>query len=133
MTTTRGQHCSAPPRDRLNQISHIVSWYCSLFLLQHFAEVEVVAGAHVHPADPIGVQWDSNPAISKAMEAHWCCYAQGSPLLHALCVAKCCPVGITPSVGQLRTLGEVGEFRLCTLQPLNYPGHALGLFCGPLR
>jgi hypothetical protein len=33
-------------------------------------EVEVVAGAHVYPADPIGVQWDSSPAILKAMEAH---------------------------------------------------------------
>jgi hypothetical protein len=39
MTTTRGQHCSAPPRHRLNQISHIVSWYCSPFLLQHLAEL----------------------------------------------------------------------------------------------
>jgi hypothetical protein len=28
--------------------------------------VEVVAGAHVYP----GVQWDSSPAIWKAMEAH---------------------------------------------------------------
>jgi hypothetical protein len=26
MTTTGGQHCSAPPRHRLNQISHIVYW-----------------------------------------------------------------------------------------------------------
>jgi hypothetical protein len=34
------------------------------------SEVEVVAGAHVYPADPIGVQWDSSPAIWKAMEAH---------------------------------------------------------------
>jgi hypothetical protein len=32
--------------------------------------VEVVAGAHVYPADSIGVQWDSSPAIWKAMEAH---------------------------------------------------------------
>jgi hypothetical protein len=39
MTTTRGQHCSAPPRHILNQISHIVSWYCSPFLLQHLAEL----------------------------------------------------------------------------------------------
>jgi hypothetical protein len=75
MTTTRGQHCSAHPRHRLNQISHIVSWYCSPFLLQHLAElieseVEVVAGAHVYPADPICVQWDSSAAIWKAMEAH---------------------------------------------------------------
>jgi hypothetical protein len=34
------------------------------------SEVEVVVGAHVYPADPIGVQWDSSPAIWKAMEAH---------------------------------------------------------------
>jgi hypothetical protein len=34
------------------------------------SEEEVVAGAHVYPADPIGVKWDSSPAISKAMEAH---------------------------------------------------------------
>jgi hypothetical protein len=34
--------------------------------------VEAVAGAHVYPADPIGVQWDSSPAIWKAMEAHIC-------------------------------------------------------------
>ena len=33
------QHCSAPPRHRLNQISHIVSWYCSPFMLQHLAEL----------------------------------------------------------------------------------------------
>ena len=39
ITTTRGQHCSAPARHRLNQISHIVSWYCSPFLLQHLAEL----------------------------------------------------------------------------------------------
>jgi hypothetical protein len=38
-STTRGQHCSAPPRHRLNQISHIVSWYCSPFLLQHLAKL----------------------------------------------------------------------------------------------
>jgi hypothetical protein len=70
MTATRGQHCSAPPWHRLNQISHIVSWYCSPFLLQHLAElIEVVAGAHVYPADPMGVQWD-RPAIWKVMEAH---------------------------------------------------------------
>ena len=56
----------------------------------------------VYPADPIGVQWDSSPAIWKAMEAHYCCSAQGSSLLHALCVAERCPVGITLSVGQLR-------------------------------
>jgi hypothetical protein len=31
-------------------------------------EVEVVAGAHVYPTDPIDVQWDSSPAIWKAME-----------------------------------------------------------------
>jgi hypothetical protein len=31
MTTTRGQHCSAPPRHRLNQISHIVSWTSMCF------------------------------------------------------------------------------------------------------
>ena len=30
------------------------------------SKVEVVAGAHVYPADPIGVQWDSSPAIWKA-------------------------------------------------------------------
>jgi hypothetical protein len=30
------------------------------------SEVDVVAGAHVYP----GVQWDSSPAIWKAMEAH---------------------------------------------------------------
>ena len=81
-TTTRGQHCSAPPRHRLNQISHIVSWYCSPFLLQHLVElIEVVAGAHVYPADPIGVQWDSNSPIWKAMEAHWCCSAQNIIIL----------------------------------------------------
>ena len=34
------------------------------------SEVEIVAGAHVYPADPIGVQWDSSPTIWKAMEAH---------------------------------------------------------------
>jgi hypothetical protein len=39
MTTTRGQHCSTPPRNRLNQVSHIVSWYCPPFLLQHLAEL----------------------------------------------------------------------------------------------
>ena len=39
MTTTRGQHCSAPPRHRLNQICYIVSWYCSPFLLQHLAKL----------------------------------------------------------------------------------------------
>jgi hypothetical protein len=32
--------------------------------------MEVVAVAHVYPADPIGVQWDSNSPIWKAMEAH---------------------------------------------------------------
>jgi sulfopyruvate decarboxylase TPP-binding subunit len=31
--------------------------------------VEVVAGAHFYSADPISVQWDSSPAIWKAMEA----------------------------------------------------------------
>jgi hypothetical protein len=31
------------------------------------SEVVVVAGAHVYPAHPIGVQWDSSPAIWKAM------------------------------------------------------------------
>jgi hypothetical protein len=68
----------APPRHRLNQISHIVSWYCSPFLLQHLAELidgldgidGVVTGAHVYPAHPMGGQWDSSPAIWKAMEAH---------------------------------------------------------------
>ena len=39
MTTTRGQHCSAPPRHRLNQICYIVSWYCSPVLLQHLAKL----------------------------------------------------------------------------------------------
>jgi hypothetical protein len=34
------------------------------------SEVEIVAGGHVYPADPIGVQWDSSLAIWKAMEAH---------------------------------------------------------------
>jgi hypothetical protein len=34
------------------------------------SEVKVVAGAHVYPADPIGVQWDSSPTIWKATEAH---------------------------------------------------------------
>jgi hypothetical protein len=34
------------------------------------SEVEVVTGAHVYPADPIGVQWDSSPAIWKVIEAH---------------------------------------------------------------
>ena len=34
------------------------------------SEVEVVADAYVYLADPIGVQWDSSPAIWKAMEAH---------------------------------------------------------------
>jgi hypothetical protein len=47
------------------------------------SEVEVVAGAHVYP----GVQWDSSPAIWKAMEAHWCFSDQVSSLLHVLCVA----------------------------------------------
>ena len=37
MAITRGQHCSAPPRHRLNHNSHIISWYCSPFLLQHLA------------------------------------------------------------------------------------------------
>ena len=43
--------------------------------------MEVVAGEHVYPADPIGVQWDSNPPIWKAMEAHWCCSAQNIIIL----------------------------------------------------
>jgi hypothetical protein len=30
----------------------------------------VVVGAHVYPTDLIGVQWDSSPAIWKAMEAY---------------------------------------------------------------
>jgi len=34
------------------------------------SEVKLVASAHVYPADPIGVQWDSSSAIWKAMEAH---------------------------------------------------------------
>jgi hypothetical protein len=34
------------------------------------SKVEVVAGAQVYPADPIGVQWDSSQAIWKAIEAH---------------------------------------------------------------
>jgi hypothetical protein len=34
------------------------------------SEVEVIAGAHVYPADPIGVQWDSNLTIWKAMTTH---------------------------------------------------------------
>jgi hypothetical protein len=32
--------------------------------------VEVVAGAHVSQADPIGVKWDSSSAIWKTMGAH---------------------------------------------------------------
>ena len=44
------------------------------------SEVEVVAGAHVDPADPIGIQWDFK---SGDLEGH------GSilMLLYALCVA----------------------------------------------
>jgi hypothetical protein len=32
--------------------------------------MKVVAGALVYPVDPIGVQWNSSPAIWKAIEAH---------------------------------------------------------------
>ena len=74
MTATRGQHCSAPPRHRLNQIFH-----CFLVLfaipvaifggVDRGSEVEVVAGAHFYPADPISVLWDSSSAIWKAIEA----------------------------------------------------------------
>jgi hypothetical protein len=32
--------------------------------------MEVAAGAHVYPVDPVGVQWDSNPAIWKAIRPH---------------------------------------------------------------
>jgi transposase len=38
MTTTRGQHCSAPPRHRLIKFLTLFFWYCSPFLLQHLAE-----------------------------------------------------------------------------------------------
>ena len=104
------------------------------------SEVEVVAGAHVYPADPIGVQWDSSSAIWKAMEAHWCCSAQAK-VGHWHCYTRCMwpsvvllpSVGMTPSVCQLRAWGKVGSFRLCTLQSLHFPEHALGLFCGHLR
>jgi hypothetical protein len=34
------------------------------------SDMEVVAGSHVYPVDPIGVQWNSSPVIWKAMEAH---------------------------------------------------------------
>jgi hypothetical protein len=40
MTTTRGQHCSTPPRHRLNQFSNIISWYCSPHLFQHLTDVD---------------------------------------------------------------------------------------------
>ena len=76
MTTTRGQHCSTPPRHRFNQFSNIISWYCSPFLFQHLTDVDrgsavqVDAGAHVYLNGPKGVQSDSNPAIWKAMVAH---------------------------------------------------------------
>ena len=73
MTTTRGQHCSAPPRHRLNQIAFLVLFAIPVATfggVDRGSEVEVVTGAHVYPADPIGVQWDSSPVIWKTMEAH---------------------------------------------------------------
>ena len=39
VSTVYDHHCSAPPRHRLNQISHIVSWYCPPFLLQHLVRL----------------------------------------------------------------------------------------------
>jgi hypothetical protein len=36
--------------------------------VDRWSEVKVVAGALVYPVDPIGVQWDSSPAIWKAIE-----------------------------------------------------------------
>ena len=74
MTTTHGQHCSAPLRHRLNQsnFSHcfLVLFAIPVATFGGGSGMEVVAGAHVYPADPIGIQWDSSPAIWKTMEAH---------------------------------------------------------------
>jgi hypothetical protein len=102
-------------------------------IIDRGSAVEVDAGAHVYPNCPKGVQSDSNPAIWKARVAHSYYSAQGSPLLSALCVASHFPVGITPSVDQLRVWDAVRDFRLCTLQPSNFPGHARVLLCYHLR
>jgi hypothetical protein len=52
---------AAISNDRKTDLVHVVD---------RGSEVEVIAGAHVYPADPIGVQWDSNLAIWKAMTTH---------------------------------------------------------------
>ena len=64
--------------------------------------MEVVAGAHVYPADPIGVQWDSSPATWKAWK-----HIDVVLLKVVHCYTRCVwpsvvLVGITTSVGQLR-------------------------------
>jgi hypothetical protein len=40
---------------------------CNIWRVEWGSEVEVIAVAHVYPAHPIYVQWDSSPAIWKAM------------------------------------------------------------------
>ena len=77
-------------------------------IVDWWSEVDVDVAAHVYPNDPRGVQSDSNPATWKAMVTHWCYSPEGSPLLSALGVAQHCPVGITPSVGQLRAWDDGG-------------------------
>ena len=72
MTTTRGQHLLGIDSIKFLTLflSIVLHSCCNIGGVDRGSEVEVVAGARVYPAHPIGVQWDSNSAIWKAMEAH---------------------------------------------------------------
>jgi hypothetical protein len=72
MTTTRRHHLLGIDSIKFLKLflGIVLHSFATFGRVDRGSEVEVVAGAHVYPAHPIGVQWDSSPAIWKAMVAH---------------------------------------------------------------